>query len=140
MIVSGVNYLFRLMQVPASGGPWARATTLADATAHRFPTFLPDGRLLYLSMPSKMIWLASAEAGTSVPLVRSDSQALYSAGWLLFTRQGTLLAQRFDASLSALSGEPIPIARNVLTDPSGGAAFSASPDSTIAYAPTPTTA
>ncbi len=109
------------------------ATTLADATAHRFPTFLPDGRLLYLSMPSKMIWLASAEAGTSVPLVRSDSQALYAAGWLLFTRQGTLLAQRFDASLSALSGEPIPIARNVLTDPSGGAAFSASPDGAIAY-------
>ena len=132
-IVSGVNYLFGLMQVPASGGQWSRATTLADATAHRFPTFLPDGRLLYLSMPSKMIWLASAEAGTAVPLVRSDSQALYAAGWLLFTRQGTLLAQRFDASLSALSGEPIPIARNVFTDPSGGAAFSASPDGAIAY-------
>ncbi len=65
-------------------------------------------------------------------LLRSEA-ALYSPpGYLLFIRQGTLLAQRFDAGKFQLSGDPIPIAEQV---PFEGASrgFSVSENGVLVY-------
>ena len=68
-------------------------------SAHRFPSFLPDGRhFLYLAFPSNTIWVASLDGKDTKRLVNADSQAQYAPpGYLLFARQGTLMAQPFDA-------------------------------------------
>ena len=57
-----------------------------------------------------------------------------SPGWLLFVRQGALLAQRLDLARRTLSGEPITMAGAVAVQPINGAGgFSASDRGVIAY-------
>jgi len=55
-------------------------------------------------------------------------------GYLLFHRQGTLMAQPFDADRLQLSGEAVPIVEGVEFNPFGGVAdFSASDNGVLAY-------
>jgi Tol biopolymer transport system component len=65
----------------------------------------------------------------------SDTQGTYVApGWLLFIRQGTLWAQRFDLTERKISGQPIAIADSVAFEPiDGSGAFSASDAGVMAY-------
>jgi Tol biopolymer transport system component len=127
IIFAGVNT--GLQRVSASGGSAVPLTLLAPGeTAHRFPQFLPDGRhFLYLRVSSaaeKMgIFVgyidAKPEAQSTKPLLLSGFQGNYvpspigGAGWLLFLREGTLLAQPFDPGKLELSGDPIPVASPV---------------------------
>jgi hypothetical protein len=101
-------------------------TVLArDETAHAWPQFLPDGRhFLYSRIahtPEKTgVFVGSLDARPAEqdmkPLLVTAEQASYApsetgrAGWLLFTREATLMAQPFDPAKLALSGEPVPIA------------------------------
>jgi Tol biopolymer transport system component len=130
------NLVGGLFKVAASGGQPGHITT-PDARhgegSHRFPSFLPDGRhFLYLAFPSNTIWMGSLDEADAKLLVRSDSQAQYVApGYLLFARQGTLMAQPFDAVRATLTGDAVPIAQQLMTDPSGGVAFSASDVSSL---------
>ena len=104
-----------LMQVPASGGEPRPATTLDTArgeTAHRFPDFLPDGkRFLYVALPGKANQLetrvGTLDARPGPVVVTSSNGAVYAEpGYLLFTRQGSVVAQRFDARSLKVSGAP----------------------------------
>jgi hypothetical protein len=61
------------------------------------------------------------------------SRVEYAAGHLLFVRQGTLIAQPFDAGSRKFRGDPFPIAENVEFDGLGGARFSASEEGTLVY-------
>jgi dipeptidyl aminopeptidase/acylaminoacyl peptidase len=66
----------------------------------------------------------------------APSNVAYAApGYLLFTRQGTLMAQSFDAAKLELSGEAVPIAEKLqfTTSLPPGAAFSASQNGVLAY-------
>ena len=127
-----------LFTVPANGGTPAPITT-PDAShgerAHRFPSFLPDGRhFLYWATPSNTILLGSLDSKETTRLLTADSQAVYVApGSLLFVRQGTLLAQRFDARRATLTGDAVPVADSVLADATGAAAFAASSSGVLAY-------
>ncbi len=108
-----------LMQVPASGGTPKPATTLDASkgeTAHRFPSFLPDGRhFLYVALPGlaneKETRVGSLDSPEPGPVVLSaNSTAVFAgSGYLLFNRQGTVLAQPFDARRAQLTGTPQPI-------------------------------
>src|SRR5262249_14540695 len=106
-------------------------------TSHGFPAFLPDGRhLLYWSQPSNAVWLASVDSQESRQLLVTDSQVRYlEPGYLLFGRQGSLMAQPFDWRKGALSGEAIRIADQVLKSPNGNGfyQFDASTNGTLAY-------
>src|SRR5262249_30980362 len=63
------------------------------------------------------VYLGSLDSPQVQKLFDSVSQAVYvPAGYLLFVRLGTLLAQRFDLSTARLTGEPIAIAENVNSD------------------------
>ena len=127
-----------LFTVSANGGAPTPLTTPDAAqgdTAHRFPSFLPDGRhFLYVAIPSNTILLGSLDSKETTRLLTADSQAVYVApGSLLFVRQGTLVAQPFDARRGTLTGEAVPIAEQVLPDVIGAAAFAASSSGVLAY-------
>src|SRR5579862_9393417 len=96
-----------LFQVPASGGDLSPLTTL-DASlgevAHVWPQILPGGRFLYWSPNNQpAVYAASlAKPGERVRLLTSKTNALYAQssegrGYLLRWRDGTLVAQPFDA-------------------------------------------
>ncbi len=132
-----------LHRVPAEGGvPIALdfADRAVGETGHLWPQFLPDGRrFLFLawsdSQPSaRAIFVGSLDSSDRTLLMPADSMAMYvPPGYLLFTRQGRLLAQRFITSALELSGEPAPLGENLLHSPSGDrGAFSAS-EETLAY-------
>ena len=68
-------------------------------------------------------------------MVNIQSEVRYAPpGYLLFVREGTLMAQSFDASRLELSGEPLPVAEQVVSDPVfGDGMFSASVNGVLAY-------
>jgi Tol biopolymer transport system component len=142
---AGSSGLFR---VPASGGVPVQITAIDPArqeSDHWKPSFLPDGRhFVYLRHSAdeakSAIYLGSVDAKpeqqSSKPLVPSRLGPVYApsadpgAGYLLFMREGTLLAQPFDNRRLELKGEAAPIAEGV-ADPGNGApygAFSATND------------
>ncbi len=135
-----------ISRVAAAGGVPVPVTTLDAATElnHRWPQFLPDGRhFLYWLMATetekRAIVIASLDDKTDAKerkrLMTGGSMAVYSAGHLLFEREGTLMAQPFDLSLLQLRGEPSPVIQQVgqMGGAAGWAAFSVSADGTLAY-------
>jgi Tol biopolymer transport system component len=129
-----------LIRVSSAGGPVETATTpTAGSTGHRQPQFLPGGRdFLFFSGGAddvRGIYLGSLGSSAATRLVASDSKGVYvSPGWLLFVRQGSLVAQRMDLARRTLSGEPVTVAGSVAFEPIFGAGgFSASDGGVIAY-------
>ena len=112
-----------LWRVSASGaGTPAQLTKLSKGeTTHRWPQVLPDGKhYLYVaanhnnSRSDEMgVHYASLDGKEDRLLVRCLAQADYQDGYLLFLRENTLLAQRFDPDKGTLSGEPLSVATNV---------------------------
>ena len=107
-----------LYRVPAGGGRVEAATTLDSTrheTGHRFPWFLPDGdHFLYAAIPQGPrgwdICVGSLHSKESRRLLTAGSGATYAdPGYLLYVRDGNLVAQRFDPQRIALSGDPVPI-------------------------------
>ncbi len=115
-----------LMRVSASGGTPV-AITKVDATlhtSHRWPFFLPDGKhFLYVALhhdPSKAanntLYYASLDGRENRPLFRSQTNAVYASGFLLFGRGDQLIAQPFNPSSGTLSGEAQNVAKGVMND------------------------
>ncbi len=116
-----------IMRVSASGGTPVEVTKIDSVqhTSHRWPFFLPDGKhFLYLALhhdPSKVsnnaVYFASLDGGENRMLFRSQSNAIYAAGYVLFIRGDQLMAQPFDPARGTLSGEARSVARGVMNDP-----------------------
>jgi serine/threonine protein kinase/Tol biopolymer transport system component len=110
------NGFFR---ISASGGSPTPATKLGPKEeAHRWPYFLPDGRhFVFLGDAQRTedhhLRVGSLDSPDSQILLNAVSRVAYAAGYLLFVRQGTLVAQPFDANNLKLSGEPVTIAEHV---------------------------
>jgi eukaryotic-like serine/threonine-protein kinase len=109
-----------LARVDAAGGTRVALTTLdPKETSHRWPDFLPNGNhFLYFAHGSTSadsgIYLAALDSKERKLLLRNDSNAIYAApGYLLFVRDNTLLAQRFNLRSLALEGEAKPVADHV---------------------------
>jgi serine/threonine protein kinase len=129
-----------LLRVNAAGGGSDIATRpAAQSTGHQYPHFLPGGQqFLFFAGGAdavRGVYIGSLDSAESTRLVASDSQGAYlPPGWLLFVRQGALLAQRFDISRRVVSGEPVTVADAVAFDPTtGGAAVSTSEAAVLAY-------
>jgi hypothetical protein len=115
---------------------------------HLLPTFLPDGRhFVYLRVSPAAPEMSGAYIGTID--ARPDAQSAqrlmpyvvgvtYAAavgsgpGLLLFLREGTLMAQPFDAKRLALAGDPVPVVEHVGSFRDGGF-FSASANDVLVY-------
>jgi len=111
-----------LYRVSAAGGEPVQLTHLGKGeSSHRFPTFLPDGRrFLYLSERAGLLEtrVASLDDPRPRPLMHASSAAtaVPGGGYVLFTRDQTLLAQRLDPGSVRLLGEPQPIGETPTTN------------------------
>jgi hypothetical protein len=83
---------------------------------HSFPAFLPGGRqfLFYARGAEEIqgIYLGSVDSPETTRLTAAERPpgVYLLPGWLLFRRQGALVAQRLDPSKRLLSGDPVLVA------------------------------
>jgi eukaryotic-like serine/threonine-protein kinase len=117
---------FGLHQASATGGSSTLIMALTAQELYSSPFFLPDGYhfVEYIWSPRKEtrgIYVASLDGTVKQRLLGIDSSAVYAPslsgdrqlGYLLFLREGALLAQPFDTRQMKLTGEPLPIAEQV---------------------------
>ena len=81
------------------------------------------------------IYAASLDSKERKLILNSGTNAVYVLpGYLLFTRQGALMAQPFDAARLQLEGEAVPVAQGIQVGSLvGRGAFSASDNGVLAY-------
>jgi eukaryotic-like serine/threonine-protein kinase len=127
VIVFG-SFAQALRRVSDAGGtpePIPGITLSSDALGQYWPVFLPDGKhILYLewryarqdSHDDNSVWVGSLDGDKARRLPLNMTSAQYSNGYLLFSRDGDLLAQKFDPARFELSGPVLPVARNVQFD------------------------
>jgi Tol biopolymer transport system component len=145
VIVFTASVISPLSTVAAAGGERKPLTSL-DASRqesnHRWPWFLPDGRHFLYSIQSARpensgIFIQSLDSKDRTRLVSDVSPAVFANGYLLFTRGGTLMAQRVDDPTLRLMGEAFPIADRVGTVGTiGSPAYSVSQNGLLVYDPT----
>jgi Tol biopolymer transport system component len=136
-----------LRRVAATGGTPGFVGALdrsRNEVTQSSPTFLPDGRrLLYYSRAASPlnsgIYVRSLDVDDARLVVQANSNVAYvEPGYLVYARDGVLLAQPFDARTATTTGEPVPIASHVSQYPElGTAAFASSPTGVIVYADAP---
>jgi hypothetical protein len=131
--------------MPAAGDGKPVPATHVDAslkeTAHVMPHFLPDGiHFTYLACgdrctnPDRQAYIGKLDSNERVLLNGVRSEALYSAGHIIFVRDGTVVAQPFDLARLELTGEAFSLGEQV----SGNnvtTALSASEVDRVAYRP-----
>jgi Tol biopolymer transport system component len=145
VIVFG-SFADTLKRVSAAGGtpePISGLSLSSDALGQYWPIFLPDGKhFLYLEWRfaspeshENVVWIGSLDGEKARRLPLASTNVQYSAGFLLFSRDGDLFAQKFDPSRLELGGPLLPVARNVQYDTFlHDASFTASMNRVLVYA------
>jgi Tol biopolymer transport system component/tRNA A-37 threonylcarbamoyl transferase component Bud32 len=138
------DYRDTLWRISASGGTPTRLTKFESGkhTTHRWPQFLPDGEhfLFFATNHSGNtehgVYLGLLKDGSYKHIVDSDAGGQYASGYLLYHLQSQLVAQKFDATSGALSGDPIMLANLVEYDTgTWHTSFSASQNGLLVYEP-----
>jgi Tol biopolymer transport system component len=121
-----------LFAVPARGGE-SRQVAGAASLPGSHPSFLPDGRR-FMFLAANKISLGSLDSAEVRDMLDSDSQAQFvPPDLLLFVREETLFAQRFDVQNGVPSGDPLVVADGMTVDAIGHSRFSAAGDGSLAY-------
>jgi eukaryotic-like serine/threonine-protein kinase len=123
-----------LLRISATGGEVTQVTTFDRSRQeinHRYPTFLPDGRHFLYNITSgqketRGVYLGSLDGALKRRLLDDVTGIKYmaavpgdtasGAGWLLFGRDGALLARPFDTSRMEFTGEPFSLSDKVGSD------------------------
>jgi eukaryotic-like serine/threonine-protein kinase len=119
-----------VLRVPAEGGTPVEVTRLKPTSelgqviSHRWPRFLHDGEhFLYVNAPNgactelSELHFASLDGKQDVSLMKSCGNAVFANGYLLYWRDGNLVAQAMNERTGILSGVPTPIAQHASFDP-----------------------
>jgi Tol biopolymer transport system component/predicted Ser/Thr protein kinase len=132
-----------LSRVSADGGAISevrKPDPSQDEDGVVFPEFLPDGdRFFYLagvkSQKGNRVYLGSLSSPRSTFLTQVNSRLVpASPGHVMYIRERTLLAQRFDDRAGRIEGDASPVAENVdYFSPVGVAGFSVSANGVLAY-------
>jgi Tol biopolymer transport system component len=127
-----------LFRVTASGGEAQPLTKPAQGMTHRPSQFLPDGRQFIFFAAGREeaqgIYIGSVGSSETRRLTAADSNPAYMPqGSLLYVRQRTLVARRFDAARRELQGDGVTVADDVYAHPLIPAAFSVSETGLVAY-------
>lgn len=131
----------------SAGGGSPRLVIGREETEKRglpwWPQFLPDGkRFLFrstnlspeIAAGRRELRVASLDSSPSELVARIDSRAEFANGYLLFVREGTLLAQPFDPETARLSGETTPVVDGLhYFGNTGNAGFSVSQNGLLAW-------
>ncbi|HEX5473349.1 MAG TPA: protein kinase [Vicinamibacterales bacterium] len=138
-----------LREVSAAGGvskPFVfEAGKTGGLVGSGWPEFLPDGKHFLYTVAGA--GATGADVGgdmalnvgllgstTSKTLFRTTTRVAYAApGYLLFVREQTLVAQKFDPDTQTLSGDPVPLGEGLGTDTVGLASFSVSRTGVLVY-------
>jgi Tol biopolymer transport system component len=116
-----------LFRVSASGGT-ATSVNISDGHGGQmegvsWPYFLPDGEHFLFRANLGDIYVGSVRTGVSSRVVRAESRAEYSSGYIFYVLEGNLVAHRFDMATLQVSGEPVPMAAGVRHNPATGSAL-----------------
>ena len=104
-----------------------------------WPEFLPDGRhFLYMAITAKAedsaYRIGTLDSAESKLLAPAQTLITFAPpDHLLFVRDKTLVAQKFDTGALKTVGEPVPLAEHIGTDSVGLARFSVSREGTLVY-------
>jgi serine/threonine protein kinase len=107
-----------ILRTSATGGELVAVTKIAapQQVGHASPQFLPDGHhFLYSAIGSpegRGVFVGQLDGFDAKRLVDIEG-AVYAAGQLLFVREATLFAQKFDPVSLTISGNPVPLADNL---------------------------
>lgn len=119
-----------IFRVAAIGGTPVPLTSPPNSgDSDRFPSLLPDGRhVVFLRLAgtgnNDLLSVASLDSKEVTTVGRIHSNALYDAsGYLLYQRDGNLVAQKFDTAHFSLSGDAFPVVEQVESDSGKGSAF-----------------
>src|SRR5512146_377929 len=128
VIVFSASPIAALYKVSVNGGTPTLLVPMDSErySSYRWPFFLPDGKhFLYFGMhhdASKQsnngIFYASLDGRENRLLIHTQSNGVYAAGYLLFSRNDQLMAQPFDPDKGALSGDLQTVSTGVLIDSS----------------------
>jgi len=130
--------------IDAGGGVRKPLVTPDAAKGERgagWPAFLPDGHhflhhLMMVNPEDNVLRVGDLDTGKTRTIMKSQSQVVYAApGYLLFVRDRTLVAQRFDTDALELRGDPIPLSEGLGVGDLGLVAISASTTGALAYRP-----
>ena len=122
VILFAPNTVGGLRRVSGNGGTTVAVTNPAAAeNSHRWPQFLPDGRHFLFGvalgrLDTRGTYVASLDGREPTRLLADDIVALYASDALLVTRQGTVMALKFDPKTLTASGQPMPVSQNVGQD------------------------
>lgn len=134
-----------IYRISQEGGTPAAVTRLNAGTAendHRWPEFLPDGKHFVYASRSRMadrsgIFLGSLDGKTAVRLAPIASQVHHAAtprgDYLLYVKDESIRARRFDLSGQRLEGPEVTLVENVMYTPATGASFSVVDGRLLAY-------
>ncbi|HEY2017398.1 MAG TPA: protein kinase, partial [Bryobacteraceae bacterium] len=111
-----------------------------------WPRFLPGGKhVLYVNVDPDLhgyrAYVEEISSGRQMALMPTETQAIFAPdragsrqGHLLYCRGATLLAQRFDAEVLSVLGEPAPVAQGIpFFQPTAWSEFDASVDGVLVY-------
>ena len=151
VIVFSPDTVSGLQRVSGAGGMPAALSVLDKTygeTSHRWPYFLPDGHhFLYTgsvgaccpATKAGRIKIGALDTQDAVTLLETDSSSVHGSGHVLFTREGTLMAQPFDLGSHRLTGDAFPVAERVAGEGSRYGSFSVSEIGVLVYVHGPVT-
>ncbi len=113
-----------LMSIPASGGtpkPFTATSGANPFESHRIPFALPEGRGVlftkardFAAMDDAYVMVVSGAGGVPTELIKAASNGQYvSPGYIVFLRENTLMAARFDLDRLELTSEAIPVVEGI---------------------------
>ncbi len=140
----------RLSLVEGSGGSPSVVRGFGEVSIAAWPQFFPDGRRFLFSgwdreSGTAEVYLASLDSPTPRVLIQRASAAQFAPpDYLLYLRDGNLMAQRFDWVNARPMAEAVAVARNrtgatANTASNRVATFSASQNGVLAFRTGPTT-
>ncbi|HVL69572.1 MAG TPA: protein kinase [Vicinamibacterales bacterium] len=132
-----------LWRCPAAGGvrqPFVFSPDEPEGMSGAgWPEFLPDGRHFLFTAttgdsPEMTLMVGKLDSTEVKTLFKTTTRVQYvEPGYLLFVRERTLVAQKFDAKTLTVHGEPLPIGEGLGTDNLGLASFSASRNGVLVF-------
>jgi Tol biopolymer transport system component len=128
VVFSSVDAIWR---VPAAGGEPVEVAKVDAAAGERIyllHSFLPSGNWFLYSSPwgTPGVYAQRLDSTERIRVLPFAARTQYAGGHLLFNREGTLFAQRFDADRLTLAGEPAPLGDGAWFAANGQAKFAAS--------------
>jgi serine/threonine protein kinase/Tol biopolymer transport system component len=122
-ILFAKSFTSPLYRIPAGGGEAVEVTRIEapQQTSHLWPKFLPDGRRFlfytYGTPEIRGIYVGSLDSKESQRVISTDAFAEFvPPDYVLFHRQGALVAQKLDLKKLTPIGEPVLISKQLAWD------------------------